>query len=281
MEPEIYRKRALRTTRTFLTKGTCSQTLLAVLNRAYGHPLPVEEAASDPLAGGLVQYGYQCGQVWGAALAAGAQAHRLFGAGPEAETRALIAAQGIAAAFQAQTGHLNCLEITDISRSSSGLRMFAYFFLKGGVVGCFRMASRFAPAAYGAIEAAFAADPGETPILPVSCAALTARRLGGSDLHAVMAAGLAGGIGLSGGACGALGGAMWIAGMRQFQKAGKLAYKDPAVVRVMERFQTCSGYEFECAKIAGRKFAGPADHAAYLCEGGCANIINALSSEGK
>ena len=40
----------------------------------------LEERAADPWAGGLMQ-GYQCGQLWDAALAAGAQAHRLWGAG--------------------------------------------------------------------------------------------------------------------------------------------------------------------------------------------------------
>ena len=38
--------------------------------------------------------------------------------------------------------------------------------------------------------------------------------MGESDIHAVMASGLAGGIGLCGGACGALGAAIWILGMK-------------------------------------------------------------------
>lgn len=36
-----------------------------------------------PLAGGIEQMGYQCGQIWGVPRAAGAQAHRLFGSGPD------------------------------------------------------------------------------------------------------------------------------------------------------------------------------------------------------
>jgi hypothetical protein len=53
-----------------------------------------------------------------------------------------------------------------------------------------------------------AARPVEAPAQPVSCAALLAHKMGLSDLQATMAAGFAGGIGLSGGACGALGVAM-------------------------------------------------------------------------
>ncbi len=40
-----------------------------------------------PMAGELEQMGFQCGQLWGAALAAGAEAYRLFGPGPRAEAR--------------------------------------------------------------------------------------------------------------------------------------------------------------------------------------------------
>jgi hypothetical protein len=39
-----------------------------------------------------MQHGYQCGMIWGATLAAGAQAYRLLGPGPQAETAAIIAA---------------------------------------------------------------------------------------------------------------------------------------------------------------------------------------------
>jgi hypothetical protein len=41
-----------------------------------------------------------------------------------------------------------------------------------------------------------------------------------SDMHMVMAVGLAGGIGLSGGACGALGAAIWIIGMQLQEEQG-------------------------------------------------------------
>jgi len=52
---------------------------LRVLNNAFDHSLETEENAAMPLAGGIMQYGYQCGMIWGATLAAGAQAYRLLG----------------------------------------------------------------------------------------------------------------------------------------------------------------------------------------------------------
>ena len=58
-----------------------------------------EERAADSLAGGLMR-GYQCGIVWGATLAAGAQAYRLFDAGPQAETMAMRTAYRIVESFR-------------------------------------------------------------------------------------------------------------------------------------------------------------------------------------
>jgi hypothetical protein len=70
------------------------------------------------------------------------------------------------------------------------------------------MAARYAPVALREIDAALSDPTVEAPHGPLSCAAVLARKMGAVDQHAVMAAGLAGGIGLSGGACGALGAAV-------------------------------------------------------------------------
>lgn len=154
-----------------------------------------------PFAGGIMQHGYQCGMIWGATLAAGAQAYRLFGANPHAETRAVIAAQRLIESFRALNNNMNCLEITDLDKSSSTMKMIMYFFIKGGAIGCFRMAARYAPVAYREINTAFSEKHIEAPSHPISCAALLAQKMGVSDMHTIMAAGFAGGIGLSGGAC--------------------------------------------------------------------------------
>ena len=75
------------------------------------------------------------------------------------------------------------------------------------------MAARYAPVAFSEINTALSEKHIEAPSPPVSCAAMLAQKMGVSDMHTVMAAGFAGGIGLSGGACGALGAAIWIIGM--------------------------------------------------------------------
>lgn len=239
-----------------------------------------EEQAAMPLAGGIMQHGYQCGMTWGATLAAGAQAYRLHGPGPQAETRAMIAAQGLVESFRAHNKHVNCIDLTGIDKSSSAMQMTTYFLLKGGTVSCMRMAVKYAPAAFNTIHAALSGNDVEAPASPVSCSALLAQKMGVSGMHTTMAAGFAGGIGLSGGACGALGAAIWIMGMNSLKEgAGKVDYNDSRAHTVIDKFLKSSGYEFECLKIVGRKFEDISDHAGYLRNGGCSKIIEVLAAQ--
>lgn len=238
-----------------------------------------EEQAAMPLAGGILQHGYQCGMIWGATLAAGAQAYRLLGPGPQAETRAITAAQLLVESFRGRNRHVNCVDITDIDRSSSTWQMVTYFLIKGGTIGCSRMAAQYAPIAFNDINTACSEKSAEAPPAPISCSAMLAKKMGVSDLHAVMASGLAGGIGLSGGACGALGAAIWIHGINSLKAgANKIDYNDPGALSIITKFLKRTGYEFECAKIAGRKFENIHDHAGYLRDGGCSKIIDVLAA---
>jgi hypothetical protein len=270
---------SIKTVFTFLSSDkACSGTLCNVINNAFGYPLNDEERASMPFAGGIMQHGYQCGMIWGAALAAGAQSYRLFGAGAQAEANSIIAAQKLVESFRDCSKHINCLDITDIDKSSSTMKMITYFLIKGGTIGCCRLASRYAPIAFSEINKAFTDGHNEFPHKPVSCSAILAQKMGLSELHTVMVAGFAGGIGLSGGACGALGAAIWIIGMNSLKEgADKLNFKNPKALEVINRFMKCTNYEFECSKIVGRKFDNVSDHANFLCNGGCSEIINALS----
>lgn len=257
-----------------------------------------------PFAGGIQQHGYQCGMIWGAALAAGAESYRRFGAGSEAEARAIEASRAVVEAFRPRHGEIDCFEITHLNQESSGWEQFRFFMLKGGTVGCFKMASWFAPLAKEAIEGALEvhaaasgkdrppvadpstdgdaehpATPDPAPLQPVSCTAYLARTMGASDLHAVMASGLAGGVGLCGGACGALGTAIWLRGMKTVQEeGGKLDYRDPRSQEIVDRFLGHTEYTFECEKIVGRRFDSVDDHAAFVRKGGCAALLKALAS---
>lgn len=251
---------------------------MRVLNKAFDHPLELEENAAMPLAGGIMQRGYQCGMLWGATLAAGAQAYRLLGPGPEAETKAIIAAQRLIKSFGTRNNAINCLELTDTEWQKT-IQMISYLF-KGGPVRCFNMALKYAPVALVEINTALSADKIATPTPPVSCAALLAERMGGSGMHRVMAAGLAGGIGLSGGACGALGAAIWMIEMNSLKEGnGKTDFKNPRIMDAIDRFMQCTNSKFECSEIIGRRFESIDDHAGYLHESGCSKIINILATQ--
>ena len=230
------------------------------------------------LAGGIMGSGYQCGMLWGGALAAGAQAYRLYGAGARAEVAALLASQKLAAAFRARARDINCAEITELEWKKPSRGQVVKFLARGGPIGCFRLAADYAQIAFDTINNALGEEHLSTPAQPVSCTALLAQKMGVSELHVVMAAGLAGGIGLSGGACGVLGAAIWLGGINTLKNGGKLSFDLGASSPEMERFLASADYEFECASIVGRKFADVADHAAYVREGGCAKIIAALAA---
>lgn len=233
-----------------------------------------------PFAGGIMQHGYQCGMIWGAALAAGAQAYRLLGPGPQAETKAIFAAQRLVASFRALNNNINCLEITDIDKSSSTMQMIIYFLIKGGSIGCLRMAARYATVAFSEINTALSEKHIEAPSAPASCSAMLAQKMGVSDMHTVMAAGFAGGIGLCGGACGALGAAIWIIGMNGLKEGvGKIEFQNPSALDAIDRFMKCTDDEFECSKIVGRRFENVDDHAGYLRDGGCSEIIEVLATK--
>jgi len=250
---------------------------MSVVDRSFDHPLKLEERATMPFGGGIMLYGYQCGMLWGAALAAGAQAYRLLGPGPQAETAAIIAAQRLVESFRARTNEINCLEITELNLKKSLLKQkkmgVLRFLVKGGPVGCVRLAVGYAPEAFREINTALSEKHIEAPSPPVSCSAMLAQKMGVSDMHTVMAAGFAGGIGLSGGACGALGAAIWIIGMNWLEEGvGNNVWKSKA-------FQSRADFKFECSEIVGRRFENIGDHAGYLRDGGCSEIIEVLAAK--
>jgi hypothetical protein len=254
---------------------------MSVVDSSFGHPMKREEKAAMPLAGGVANMGYQCGMLWGAALAAGAQAYRTYGPGPQAEAAGIIASQRLTAGFCSGTkGEINCSEISDLDvQGDFNVQAILKFFLKGGPISCFRMAARYAPIARNQMDTTFSGNSIEAPSPPVSCATVLAEKVGASEIHAVMVSGFAGGIGLSGGACGALGAAIWIIGMKQPVEIEGFSYAGTWINDTIEKFLESTDYEFECSEIVGRKFESICEHADYIREGGCTKIIDNLAAQ--
>jgi hypothetical protein len=251
---------------------------MGVVDDSYGAQLKIEEHAVMPLAGGIAMMGYQCGQVWGAALAAGARAKEVYGPGAAARAATLRASERLAARFAGSYPSLNCSDMTGLEWKETDVKAVAKYVALGGPIKCFSMAAGYALVARREIDGEFAAAQAEPPAGPISCASLLAERLGASEERAVMVAGFAGGIGLSGEACGALGAALWFMSLSRQEQGGQVEFTGPSVDALIERFLSAIDGDFECASIVGRKFRDTEDHAAYVASGGCARIIDALAT---
>lgn len=264
------------TKRLFLKKGTCSRTLFFILDREFGHPQDDEERAAELLAGGVVQQGYQCGLLWGAVFAVGAESFRRRPDRDRAIGTAIKAARHVSASFVARAGSPDCYDITSCEWTNK--LSIAKYMLTGKFLSCFKLADAWAPEAIRAAEEGLALDPSDLPARPLSCASEVVRLSGGSDAEMVTVAGLAGGIGLSGGGCGALAAAVWMNALSRIRdKTYKASFSDPVAERILRTFFEAAGSELDCRVIAGRSFPTVADHTEFIGAGGCGSLIQALA----
>jgi C_GCAxxG_C_C family probable redox protein len=271
------------TRRMFLKCGTCSRTFFFLLNREFGHNKEPEERSADPLAGGIMGKGHQCGMLWGSALAAGAESFRRYGNSDQAIKEAIISTQHIQDSFVKRTGTPNCHEITgcDLSNKSGMLKLGLKTIL-GGVIysPCFNLANKWAPEAINAAKEGLSGETTGEKQNTMSCASEVATGLGASDEEIVSVAGFAGGLGLSGNGCGALSAAIWINTLKWFRNhpGEKLSYsKNPVALKILETFNSTTNSEILCSKICKRNFDSVDDHTDFIKNGGCARLIETLS----
>lgn len=270
------------TKKVFMKKGSCSQALCFIVNRELGHNLAAAEKAADPFAGGLLLQGHQCGMVWGAALAAGIQAWKASGDTDQATATAMSAAADLVKAFAAKNGSANCREVCGHDFTKK-LDLFAFMvkFLLHLNRECLNVAAKWAPEACATVREALP-RPTHTSRRPRSCASLVAKKLGATDEEAVTVAGLAGGIGFSGNACGALGAAVWMRSLAyQKDHPGKSAYNNAYAKKALKRFQAATGGKMLCRDLCGRHFGSIDEHTEFIEAGGCSDVIEILGSESR
>ena len=263
----------------FRKKGTCSQTLCFLLNREFGQPRENAERATDTLAGGIMQRGHQCGMLWGAVLAAGAESFRRSG-GDRDQTvaMAITTSQRLLESFLKRTGTADCREITGCNWKNPF--SIATYMLTGKMFACFDLAAKWAPEAIEATVDGLSREKTDPPQAPLSCASEVAGKMGASDEEMAMAAGFAGGIGLSGNACGALGAAIWMNNLAWYKKnPGKTLsfFRNPVTRKTLQEFDDASGGEILCHKICGRYFKTIDEHADFIKNNGCGKLITALA----
>ena len=268
---------------TFAQCGTCSQTFAKLLNNEFGISDPEVEYAADPLAGGISNQGHQCGMLWGSALAIGAEAYRRFEDEDQALAAVVTASQAVIQSFHKRSNTINCKEIIGYDLTSViGLVQFMFKAFRKGMKNsqCFNLAEDWAPEA---IEASIHSLESENVILedkPISCASEVIKRLGGTDREAMLVAGFAGGLGLSGNACGALAAAIWYHNLKWCEEhKGKRPsmFNNRIAKRLLKAFKAETNACMECSKITNCEFKDINDHSNFLRKGGCEDIINLLS----
>jgi C_GCAxxG_C_C family probable redox protein len=200
------------TKKVFLKYLTCSRTFSYLLNRELGHTNENEERASDSLAGGLANLGHQCGMLWGAALAVGAESYGRNDDRGLAIAMAIAATQRLMESFSNTAKSVKCQDIIgfDLNNKVEAEKFMKTSFYDIENSPCFNLAEKWAPDAIYSAREALSHKQTEVPELPMSCASELAQKMGATDEEVVTVAGFAGGLGLSGNACGALSAAIWM-----------------------------------------------------------------------
>jgi len=266
----------LKAKRTFLKKGTCSRTFFYILDREFKHPQDEEEKAIDPMAGGILQQGYQCGMLWGASMAVGAEALRRNAYQDRATGITILATQHIMKSFVNRTKSIECEDITNCDFQNK--RSFAKYMLSGKFVNCFILAGKWAPEALNAAREGLSQNQTDLPQESLSCASETILQMGGSKEEMAMVAGFAGGLGLSGSGCGALAAAIWKNALIHNRKeTRKPANYDADKDLTLKAFYEETDYEMQCDKICGQRFETITEHTEFLKNGGCKKLIKVLS----
>jgi hypothetical protein len=262
--------------RTFLRKGACSHAMFYLLDREFDHLKDQEEKASDLLAGGILQRGYQCGMLWGASLAAGAEAWRRSNNINKAQYLSIRATQSIMASFKEEAPGFNCREITRTDWQSA--TSIARYFVTGKMFTCFNLMAKWAPKAVESALRGFSNEGYSKDLLISNCATKVALQMGATEEQSIMVAGFAGGLGLSGGGCGALAASLWLKMLREIKKEdSKTDYASPVAKHLVDTFQNETDDQFLCSDITGKQFKTIAEHSEFIDSGGCQKLIDLLS----
>lgn len=266
------------TRKVFMTKGSCSQALCFLLNREFDHHMPEHEKAMDPFAGGLLLLGHQCGMLWGSAMAAGMQAARLYPDPGHAAAVAVTSSMELVKSYHCRTGSVNCRDVCghDFTKKVDLFKFMLKFILHINR-SCLDLADTWTPEAYQALSESLHRVP-EFTLQPVCCASITAKKMGASDEEALMVAGFAGGIGLSGNACGALGAAVWVRSMAYRKDyPGKTSYNNPYAKKTLKKFLEATGSKILCRDLCGHEFKSIDEHTRFINDGGCGRVMEILS----
>ncbi len=280
-----------------LRRFSCSEATLTILNAAAGLGWKELEEASDPLCAGLVaEMDGACGMLWGASLAAGVRARARI-PDPAAAQEAVLEASRLAVDAFRNAGHpMNCAQITGLERWN-----FPRYMLKGDLGVCTRLIAGNARRLHELIDQVMDAQrPGGTSAPCRNCAIeayeQVCRSIGfPSDDVGIVAGGFAGGLGLSGNACGALAAAILAVSMKYFTERSRpkhsmirsdlqgffvgIGWMRPSM-EIARRFRAKFPGK-TCASITGRTFASARELSDHLEDGNCSQVLEEVASSAK
>ncbi|MEN8249942.1 MAG: C-GCAxxG-C-C family (seleno)protein [Bacteroidota bacterium] len=277
-------KEKLSPRKTFWNDGACSHAMFHLINHEFDNSKVNEEKAADIMAGGLAQKGYQCGMLWGGALAVGTESYRRYKDKDEATASAIIASQHLIESFSDRTKAVNCREITGVdfgNKLEFAISMIKTI-LRGFVFSpCFNLIAKWTPEAIQAAKNGLDSKH-EQQASPLSCSSEVVKKMGASNEEATMVAGFAGGIGLSGNACGALAAAIWFKTLKLAKENNGDAaemFDNQDVRNLFTAFNNHTKSEVFCSKICGKQFKSIDEHTVYLKNGGCEKLIETLATQ--
>lgn len=275
-------KTKLNPRKTFWNCGACSHAMFHILNYEFDNVKPNEEKASDMLAGGIAQKGHQCGMLWGGSLAIGTEAFRKFDDKNKAIAVSINASKKLVESFYKRTHTVNCRDISKVNWENKF--EFTIYMLKTIAQGfvyspCFNLIVKWAPEALQTVNNGFTENINYSGHC-LSCASEVVKKMGATEEESVMVAGFAGGIGLSGNACGALGAAIWYKMLDWSKKnegKSQSMFNNADAKKVLRTFYMQTDSEMLCNKICNRNFNSIDEHTEYIKSGGCNQLIDALS----
>ena len=264
------------TKKIFRKKGTCSQTYYHILNRDFGHRNELYERASDPLVGGILQLGHQCGLLMGSTLAVGAESFHRYKDPGKATAMAIVASRHVRDSFERNAGSVNCRDITETDFSKK-LHFAKYMIFKAR--SCWNLADKWTQEAITSAREGLSIVEKDLPDYPISCASEVARKMGATEQEVATVAGFAGGLGLGGDACGALIAAIWLRSIKWCKEnPGKSGFSNEYASNTLFTFDNATNSKFLCREICQRSFNSVEEHTEFIKSGGCAKLIEILAS---
>jgi len=275
-------KKKLSPRKVFWQCGACSHAMFHLLNLEFDNEAPDEEKASDILAGGIALKGHQCGMLWGATLATGVEANRKFDNKDKAIAVAMNSSIELADSFRKRAKSLDCRDIAKVDWNNK-FQFIIYMiktFSRGLIFShCFNLFSKWGPEAIQTAKQGINKHDNDQTCL--SCSTEVLKKMGATADESVFVAGFAGGIGLSGNACGALGAALWykmLDWIRKNPTETPSMFKNKEVEKIFEAFNKQTNSETLCKNICGKTFNTIEEHSDFVKNGGCKDLLEALSN---